>query len=124
MAKVNVSKTGTAAIGKDDGNADYTFVFTGWPLHNDDRTAYLTKHIDNGDGSPQGTFTTYARYASSGATDNFRFLGASPLGTGTPLYLINWAVSPHYKADYNAANYLNTTVPDRVAWHNSLADAD
>ena len=124
VAKVNVSKTGTTAIGKDDGNAAFTYDITGWTLLNAARTAYLTKHIDNGDGSPQGTFATYARYASSGAADNYRFLGASPLGTGTPLYLINWAVSPHYKADYNTANYLNTTVPDRAAWHNSLADAD
>lgn len=124
VAKVNVSKTGTTAIGKDDGNAAFTYDITGWTLLNAARTAYLTKHIDNGDGSPQGTFATYARYASSGAADNYRFLGASPLGTGTPLYLINWAVSPHYKADYNTANYLNTTVPDRAVWHNSLADAD
>lgn len=124
VAKVNVSKTGSAAIGKDDNNAAFTYDITGWTLLNAARTAYLTKHIDNGDGSPQGTFATYARYASSGATDNYRFLGTSPLGTATPLYLINWAVSPHYRADYNAANYLNTTVPDRATWHSSLNDAD
>lgn len=124
VAKVNVSKTGSTAIGKDDNNAAFTYDITGWTLLNATRTAYLTKHIDNGDSSPQGTFTTYARYASSGATDNYRFLGTSPLGTGTPLYLINWAVSPHYRADYNAANYLNTTVPDRATWHSSLNDAD
>lgn len=126
VAKVNVVKTGSAAIGKDDNGELFTYDITGWTLLNVASSSYITKNI-NLVGSQQGLFANYAGYKSSGSSNNYRFLGTVSLSTTaaeTPFYLINWAVSPYYNVVYNSNNYLNATVPDRAMWHNSLNEVD
>ena len=108
VAKVTMStNNGTVTNSKIDGTGAITYNISGWELGNTNTLTYLLRNTykSHPDVDGKNDMDVWGSLASNDpSANNYRFIGATEVKTGTGLYRTYFAVDPNYEDDADLTN--------------------